>query len=222
MSRFYSYLAIVVSAVCVYFFVRLLFFADLTTRTVGSDIFQGALIGIGLAFVTVQVYGRLKGSKINGWVTVYGCGEPGNGMMLRAAHSWTFMGPVNVPEEAMYWYTNSDGEGHALDGRNTYRLHFPAGQLPPNGAFWSLTMGDLKNHFVPNPLDRYSVSNRTGLVQNADGSTDIYIQRDPPKGHEQNWLPAPSGRFLLWLRVYIPGKAILDRKYIVPPITKTK
>ena len=25
-----------------------------------------------------------------------------------------------------------------------------------------------------------------------------------------NWLPAPSGNFILWLRVYLPGKAILD------------
>jgi hypothetical protein len=222
MSRFYTYLMTIVGLVCAYFVVRLFFFTDLTTRTFQSDVLQGVLIGTGLAFVTAQVYGRLKGTKVNGWVTTYGCGKPGNGMILRAAHSWTFMGPVNVPEEAMYWYTNSDGAGHMLDGRSNYRLRFPPGQLPPNDAFWSLTMGDLKNHFVPNPLNRYSVSNRTGLAQNADGSIDIYIQRDSPKGHEQNWLPAPSGRFLLWLRVYIPGQAILDRSYVVPPVMKAQ
>ena len=85
-------------------------------------------------------------------------------------------------------------------------MHFPAGQLPPNNAFWSLTMGDAKNHFVPNPLNRYSVSDRSGLVPNADGSVDIYIQNAAPAGHESNWLPAPSGNFILWLRVYLPGQ----------------
>lgn len=122
----------------------------------------------------------------------------------------------------MYWYTNSDGTGHTLDGRQNYIMHFPPGQLPPNDAFWSLTMGDAKNHFVPNPLNRYSVSDRTGLVPNADGSTDIYIQNTVPIDRESNWLPAPSGNFILWLRVYIPGAAILNRTYTVPPIVKTK
>ncbi|MDR3643088.1 MAG: DUF1214 domain-containing protein [Candidatus Doudnabacteria bacterium] len=222
MSKFYTYLMGIVGAVCASFLIRLFFFTDLSTRTLRSDILQGVLIGVGLAFVMAQVYGKIKGTKINGWTTMYGCGEPGNGMFLRAAHSWTFLGPINVPEEAMYWYTNSDGTGHTLDGRQNYIMHFPPGQLPPNDAFWSLTMGDAKNHFVPNPLNRYSVSDRTGLVPNADGSTDIYIQNTVPIDRESNWLPAPSGNFILWLRVYIPGAAILNRTYTVPPIVKTK
>jgi hypothetical protein len=183
---------------------------------------QGVLIGAGLAFAAAQVYGSIKGTKINGWITMYGCGVPGNGMFLRAAHAWTFPGPINVPQEAMYWWTNSDGAGHALDGKWDYIIHFPAGQLPPNDAFWSLTMGDAKNHFVANPINRYSVSDRSSLVPNADGSVDIYLQRTAPAGHESNWLPAPTGNFILWLRVYIPGAAILDRKYVVPPVVKVK
>jgi hypothetical protein len=99
-------------------------------------------------------------------------------------------------------------------------MHFTAGGLPPNNAFWSLTMGDAKNRFVPNPLDRYSVSDRSGLAQNRDGSVDIYIQSAAPAGHESNWLPAPTGHFILWLRVYMPGEAILDGKYTVPPVVK--
>ncbi len=79
-------------------------------------------------------------------------------------------------------------------------------------------MGDARNHFVANKMNRYSVSDRTGLVQNPDGSVDIYIQNAAPEGHESNWLPAPAGNFLLWLRVYIPGQAILEGKYIIPPV----
>jgi len=81
-------------------------------------------------------------------------------------------------------------------------------------------MGNAKNRFVPNPLNRYSVSDRSGLEQNPDGSVDIYIQNTAPSGQESNWLPAPTGHFILWLRVYVPGQAILDGKYNVPPVVK--
>jgi len=132
----------------------------------------------------------------------------------------TFMGPINVPEEAMYWTTSKDGAGHTLSGAHDYRLHFAAGHLPPNEAFWSLTMGDAGNRFVANPINRYSVSGRSGLVPNADGSVDIYIQHTVPTGHESNWLPAPPGNFILWLRVYLPGHAVLNGEYKTPPVVR--
>jgi hypothetical protein len=81
-------------------------------------------------------------------------------------------------------------------------------------------MGDAKNCFVPNQINRYSVSDHSGLVPNADGSVNIYIQNTAPAGHESNWLPAPADRFILWLRVYIPGAAILNGEYTVPPIVE--
>lgn len=220
MSKTYRYIVFAVGAVCVYFVVRLLFFTDLSTRTVPSDVFQGILIGCGLALVTAQVYGRSKAKKANGWITVYGCGVTGNGMFLRAAHSWAFPGPIAVPQEAMYWWATADGAGRTLNGAQRYAMHFPAGQLPPNDAFWSLTMGDGHNRYVPNPLNRYHVGNHSGLVPNADGSVDIYLQSTAPVGHEANWLPAPLGDFILWLRVYVPGAAIRDGKYIVPAVVR--
>jgi hypothetical protein len=149
-----------------------------------------------------------------------GCGEPGSGILLRAACNVTFMGPINTAQEAVYWTTDKDGSGRALSGAHDYILRFPPGQLPPNQAFWSLTMGDAGNHFVPNPINRYSVSDRSGLAPNADGSVDIYIQNTAPARHEANWLPAPTGNFILWLRAYLPGKAILDGEYRVPPVVQ--
>jgi hypothetical protein len=222
MSRSYTYLVALVGAVCAYFVVRLFFFTNLSARTVRSDVVQGILVGGGLALVTAAAYGRIKGTRVNGWFAMFGCGVPGNGMFLRAAHAWTFPGPVNVPQEAMYWWANSDGAGRTLSGEHDYTLHFPAGELPPNDAFWSLTMGDARNRFVPNPINRYSVSDRSGLVPNSDGSVDICIQRRAPADHDSNWLPAPSGKFVLWLRAYVPGEAILSRQYVVPPVTKVR
>jgi hypothetical protein len=220
MNRTYTYLATLVGVICVYFITRLIFFPS--PRIVRNDLIQGVLIGFGLAFVSAQIYARIMAKKVNGWITMYGLGEPGNNMFLRAAHAQLFPGPVNVPEEAMYRWTNTDGAGHALSGLNDYIMHFQAGGLPPNKAFWSITMGDARNHFVANPINRYSVSDRTGLTQNPDGSVDILIQNAAPVGNESNWLPAPSGNFILWLRVYIPGEAILQGKYTVPPVVESK
>lgn len=218
MSRIYTYFGALVGLVCAYFVVRLVFFTDLTTRTVPADILQGVLLGCGLALVTALIIGRIRATTSHGWTTMYGCGRPGNGMFFRAAQAWAFPGPITVPEEAMYWRTTSDGSGRTLDGHRDYVMHFEAGRLPPTTAFWSLTMGDGRNRYVPNPLDRYHVGDRSGLVPNADGSVDVYIQRRAPAGHEPNWLPAPAGSFILWLRVYLPGHEIAERTYSVPPV----
>jgi hypothetical protein len=221
-NRTSTFLTVLNGVICGFFFINSFVLGHFFTgsRTLRSDVVQGILIGFALAFVISQIYARIKATKVNGWITMFGLGEPGNGMLLRAAHAQLFPGPVNVPQEAMYWTTSGDGAGHALSGKHDYIMHFPPGGLPPNNAFWSLTMGDAKNRFVANPLNRYSVSDRSGLMPNADGSVDIYLQNAVPAGHESNWLPAPGSNFILWLRVYIPGTAILNGEYTVPPIVE--
>lgn len=215
-GRAYSYFITFIGVVCGYVVLHRCFFpASLTLR---NALVQGVLTGWGLAVVTVEILARIKATRINGWVTVFGCGQPGNGMFLRAACARIFPGPVNSPQEAMYWRTQVDGTGRVLSGEHSYILHFPPGGLPPVNAFWSLTMADGKERFVPNPINRYCVSNLSELVPNADGSVDIYLQNAAPAGHESNWLPAPMGKFRLWLRAYMPGAAILDGRYAVPPV----
>jgi hypothetical protein len=203
----------------------MVFRSTLVKRTIVAGVILGILgiiVGVALAFITFQILTNAYVTKVNGWTTMFGCGEPSDGLLLRGACANKFTGPINVPQEAMYWTTNKDGVGQTLSGAHDYILHFPAGELPPNKAFWSLTMGDAKNHFVPNPINRYSVSDRSGLIPNANGSVDIYIQNAAPEGHESNWLPAPSGKFILWLRVYLPSQAILDGTYQVPPVLEVK
>jgi len=221
MSRTYTYyLAVLDGLVCLYFIIHLFFFPQ--TRTLQNDVVQGVLIGIGLAFVTAQAYARIKAVKVNGWITMFGLGVPGNGILLRAAHAQLFPGPVAVPEEAMYWWAKADGAGHTRDGRHDYVMRCRPDGLPPSNEFWSLTIGDARNRYVPNPINRYNDGDRSGLVPNVDGSVDIYIQNTAPAGNESNWLPAPAGKFILWFRVYIPGAAILDGTYKMPPVVKTK
>ena len=196
-------------------------FAIMFRRTIVSDVVQGIIIGGVLAFITAQIIMNAYVTTVNGRTTIFGCGEPGNDMLLQAACA-NKLPAVNVPQEAVYWTTTKDGADHKLNGQHDYILHFPAGGLPPNNEFWSLTMGDAQNHFVPNPINRYSVSDRSGLVPSADGSIDIYIQNAAPAGYESNWLHAPVGNFILWLRVYMPGAAILDGEYKVPLVVEVK
>ncbi len=219
-GRAYAIYITLIGAVCGYVVLNRFLSAD--SLTLRNALIQGFFVGFGLAVVTIEIFARVKASRINGWVTAFECGLTGNGMFTRAAHTRIFPGPINVPQEAMYWRTNVDGAGHTLSGEHDYIVHFPPEGLPPNDAFWSLTMADAKERFVANPLNRYLVGDRSGLVPNADGSVDVYIQVTAPVGHESNWLPAPSGNFKLWLRAYLPGAAILDGKYTVPPVVKTR
>jgi hypothetical protein len=188
-----------------------------------AHVVQGVIVGAVLAFVTAQIIMnavvKAMTTTVNGWSTTMKAGQPGNGLLLRAACARNLPG-VNVVQEAAYWTTTVDGAGRTLNGQHEYVLQFPAGHLPPNDAFWSLTMNDVVGYMVQNPIERYSVGTRSGLVPNADGSIDIYLQRTAPAGHESNWLPAPSGNFKLMLRAYLPRRAILNGAYHVPPVMK--
>jgi hypothetical protein len=190
-----------------------------------SHVVQGIIVGAVLAFVTAQVMMdavvKAMTTTVNGWSTTVKAGQPGNGILLRAACA-KILPAVNVVQEAAYWTTTVDSAGRRLNGRHEYVLQFPAGHLPPNEAFWSLTMTDVAGYMVSNPSDRSSVGSRSGLVPNADGSIDIYLQRTAPAGHESNWLPAPAGNFKLMLRAYVPGRAVLDGAYHVPPVMKVR
>ena len=196
----------------------------LTTLSV-SHVAQAIIVGTVLAFLTAQVLmnAAMKAvtTTVNGWSATTKAGQPGNGLMLRAACART-LPAVNVAQEAMYWTTTRDGAGRRLNGQREYILTFPAGQLPPNEAFWSLTMTDVAGYMVKNSINRSSVGSRSGLAPNADGSIDIYLQHTAPAGHESNWLPTPAGAFRLMLRAYLPGRAILDGDYHVPPVKRVR
>jgi hypothetical protein len=195
------------------------------SRTIVRDVVQGIIAGGVLAFFTAILIINAEGSRmqttVNGWSTTLKCGERRNGVLLRAACA-NGIAALNLPEEEVYWQTFVDGAGHRLNGQHDYTLHFPPGGLPPNDASWSLTMGDPRRRMVENSIHRYSVGGRSGLVPNADGSIDICIQNTVPVVHESNWLPAPAGDFMLWLRVYQPGAAILNGTYRVPPVVEVK
>jgi hypothetical protein len=197
--------------------------SDILAWVASSGVVQGVIIGVGLAFLTTIVVlnslAKAETTTVNGWSSIRNAGQPANGLLVRAALQKA-LPVVNSFEEAAYWTTSVDSAGAKLSGDNAYRMHFPPGQLPPIDAFWSLTATDTVGYMVSGPTGRSSVDDHSGLLTNPDGSADILIQPRTPNGPPQNWLPTPAGRFKLMLRAYLPGPAILDGSYAVPPVVR--
>ncbi|WP_262272327.1 DUF1254 domain-containing protein [Microvirga yunnanensis] len=160
---------------------------------------------------------------IDGWGFTTKTGIYGTDYLMRALVTAIGLG-ANRPQDAVYPTSQKDGDGQSYDGANKYVMRFAKGQLPPVEGFWSLTMYDGAYFFVPNPINRYSISARQDLKANPDGSVDLYIQKDSPGADkESNWLPAPAGKFILMLRMYWPNESnpsIIDGTWTIPPVRK--
>ena len=141
----------------------------------------------------------------------------GDWLMRAAAAKGGIYG--NDAVEAMYPMTKTLADGEPLDGsKHNYTLTFPAGQLPPVNAFWSVTMYDGKTQLlIKNPINRYLINSPMlpDMKKNADGSLTIYIQKDSPGADkESNWLPAPNDLIYLVMRLYWPKT---EAPSILPP-----
>jgi hypothetical protein len=190
-----------------------------------SGVVQGVIIGLTFAYLTTTVVlnavAKTETRIVNGWSAVPRAGHPGTGLLARAALQKA-LPVVNVFEEAAYWTATTDQAGARFSGEHAYRLRFPKGQLPPNGAFWSLTATDTAGYLVSSPAGRSGVDSHSGLAADADGSVDILLQSHRPTGAAQNWLMTPSGRFKLMLRAYLPGAAVVAGAYEVPPVVEVR
>ncbi len=146
-----------------------------------------------------------KVEPVNGWLVFSKTGLYGTDYLDRAFITAIGLG-ANRPQDAIYPTGQKDGSGGDFDAASKkYVIHFDKGQMPPVNGFWSLTMYDAAYFFVPNPLNRYNLSQRNKFVTNADGSVDLYLQADSPgKAKEANWLPAPKAKFIPMMRLYWP------------------
>jgi len=60
------------------------------------------------------------------------------------------------------------------------------------------------------------------LTKDPDGGLTLYIQNTSPgPGREANWLPAPTGPFQTFLRLYWPKDAALNGQWTAPKPVKT-
>lgn len=170
------------------------------------------------ALEKMQDLAESSGNLVNGWFFTTKTGLYGTDYMQRAIITYIGLG-ANKPQDAIYPVAKVDLNGKSLNGSNDYVIHFPKGGLPPVKGFWSITMYNSDYFFVPNKLNKYTVSPRDQLKINPDGSVDIYIQRvSPGEGKEANWLPSPDGDFILMLRMYWPENSVIDGTWQMPGI----
>lgn len=192
---------------------------DAQTQAALKDLPQAALKKVGAN--REQSMGKL----VDGWSITKGLGVYGTDYMKRAVVA-AFGWPANLQADAVYPYTLVDGNGQTLTGANHYTLTFAKGQTPPVNGFWSITMYMIDKGwwFVPNKLNKFTVSPRNHLKANADGSITLYFQKDSPGADkESNWLPAPEGEFIPMLRMYWPAEkapSILDGSWTPPKVQK--
>lgn len=179
-----------------------------------------------LALKKIEANKDAVGEKVDGWVIAKGLGTYGPSTYMKRAVVAAFGWPANQERDAVYPYTEIDSTGQKLTGANKYTVTFPKDAAPPVSGFWSITMYMIDQGwwFVPNPLNKFTVSMRNNPQPNADGSLTLYFQNESPgKDKEANWLPAPKGEFIPMLRMYWPKEAspsIINGSWKPPAVVK--
>jgi hypothetical protein len=154
---------------------------------------------------------KRRGWWVNNKVRKY---RDADAAMRAAINLW---GPAwHLAEEALYFTAHDDAADAPLTGARKYLLRFPAGELPPVDAFWSVTLYGDRWSLQENEIQRYAISSTTpGLQYLADGTLELLVQHERP-ADISNWLPAPLGQFMLFVRVYQPRPELIDGSYVLP------
>ena len=119
-----------------------------------------------------------------------------------------------VGKGSQYAVAYSDANGNALDGSKTYKVH-----LPPNVPakdFWSFTLYDNQTRAMLQTDQQFPgrASVDKGVMQNADGSYDMYFGPKPPTGKEGNWIQTVPGKgWNMLFRLYGPLQPWFDKTW---------
>ena len=160
------------------------------------------------------------GEMVNGWQIARDLGRYGTKYTYRAA--WTFFAVGgNLVEDAIYPLTLTDSDGKKLDGTNKYVLHFAKDQIPPVDAFWSITMYDKDTYLVDNPINRYTLGDRSNMKLGDDGSLTITFRASRlARTRKATGCRAQGDTFKLALRLYVPKKQVADGTWKPPSVKR--
>lgn len=117
--------------------------------------------------------------------------QPKGSANFKTVLNVSITGPIGMPmEEAVYPPVNTS-DGTKMNAMNEYVITMSKDELPPSGAFWSITLYDeADGFFIPNDRKKYSVGKNAGFVLNDEGGMEIYVAAEQPKGVPlENWLP---------------------------------
>jgi len=175
---------------------------------------------------------RLDGAyfyKNSGWYTGFVGGDykwlrdGGNGGRWQDARTLFFyMATVNTPamvkkmvgKGSQYAQNATDKDGNYLDGGKTYKLNIPANV--PAKDFWSVVVYDPQTRSELQTSQEFPSKNnkKTKLLENPDGSVDLYFGPKAPKGKEINWIETVPGKgWFVLLRLYGPLDPWFDRTW---------
>jgi hypothetical protein len=170
----------------------------------------------------VQIYPDTDSSWIMGYADKNTSFEADGAMMLSARALFYFNAGGVTPSMAVttagagsdYAMASLDADKKPLDGSRTYRLHLPS-NVPVNN-FWAVTLYDTQTRSQLQTSQKFpTVGSQTeGMVQNADGSYDVYFAPNAPEGKEGNWLQTVSGKsWFPLLRMYGPLEPWIDKTW---------
>ena len=112
-----------------------------------------------------------------------------------------------------YMWTYRDGDGHWLDGGNTYELTLPAGV--PAANFWSVVIYDVwTRSMLANGQPAASLNSFADLDTNEDGSVTVTFGPEPPAAGTSNWIRTIPGKgWFTILRLYGPVDGYFDHTW---------
>lgn len=108
-----------------------------------------------------------------------------------------------------------DSDGALLNGEDTYRLTVPADT--PAEDFWSVIVYSMETKGFIQGAERVGLAspNIESMLQNADGSVDVYFAPTAPEGQEANWIPTGEDWFILF-RLYGPSEGWYESGWKLP------
>ncbi|RJE22563.1 hypothetical protein PHISCL_05109 [Aspergillus sclerotialis] len=131
--------------------------------------------------------------------------------------------------------TNGGSATLSLTPKQAYLITFSSKPPLEKDGFWSITAYNAEQYLVPNPLNRYSIGDRSNLTY-PDGSLvyssssknesfQILVQPadvEPPKNWTSNWLPAPAGggEMSITFRLYAASSSATNGEWAYPVVKK--
>ena len=117
--------------------------------------------------------------------------QPKGQMMLDMLLFQSVIGPIGLPAAEAVYPAIGTTDGEPMNAQHDYVIRMTADEMPPAGAFWSVTLYDTANgFFIPNDYKKYSVGANAGMQLDDEGGIAIYIAAEKPDGvPEENWLP---------------------------------
>lgn len=119
-----------------------------------------------------------------------------------------------VGKGSQYAITYRDSNGNPLDGGKNYKVNVPANV--PAEDFWSFTLYDNQTRSMLQTDAQFPAigSNDADVVQNEDGSYDVYFGPVAPEGKESNWVQTIPGKgWNTILRLYGPLEPWFDQTW---------